>query len=73
MIYNLPQDMPSADVYRHFNWNTIDYRYKLRLIKLFNKFFNGEALEVLNYLVNNVQLLQSIQPQKEEQCYGAMF
>ena len=32
VIYNLPQDMPSADVYRHCNWNTIDHQYKLGLI-----------------------------------------
>ena len=42
IIYNLPRDMPSADVYRHSKWNNLSYLYKLRLIKLFYKVFSGE-------------------------------
>ena len=29
MIYNLPYDMSSADVYRHSNWSTLSHMYKL--------------------------------------------
>ena len=35
VIYKLPKDLPSSDVYQHTNWDTIDYMYKLRLIKLY--------------------------------------
>jgi len=52
VIYNLPRDMPSADVYRHSKWNTLSYLYKLRLIKLFYRVFSGEAPAALSYLVN---------------------
>ena len=45
--------MPSADVYKHSNWNMIDYKYKIKLIKFFYKVFNVEASEALNYLVNS--------------------
>ena len=52
IIYNLPHDMPSAVVYRHSKWNTLNYLCKLRLIKIFYKVFSGEAPAVLSYLVN---------------------
>jgi len=45
--------MPSADVYWHSKWNSLNYLYKLRLIKLFYKVFSGEAPAALSYLVNN--------------------
>ena len=37
VIYNLPHDTPTDEVYRHSNWNTLTFYYKLRLIKLFHK------------------------------------
>jgi len=52
IIYNLPRDMPSADVSWQSKWNTLNYLYKLRLIKLFYKVFSGEAPAALSYLVN---------------------
>ena len=52
MIYNLPYDMPSADVYRHSNWSTLSHMYKLRVIKLFYKVFSDDAPHALSYLVN---------------------
>ena len=42
-LIDLPRDMPSADVYWHSKWNSLNYLYKLRLIKLFYKVFSGEA------------------------------
>ena len=55
VIYNLPRDMPSAEVYRHSKWNTLSYlQYKLRLIKLFYRVFNNEAPAALSYLANKV-------------------
>ena len=30
IIYNLPRDMPTEEVYRHSNWNTLTLYYKLR-------------------------------------------
>ena len=33
IIYNLPRDMPTDEVYRHSNWNTLTFNYKLRLTK----------------------------------------
>ena len=42
VIYKLPKDLPSSDVYQHTNWDTIDYMYKLRLIKLFYKIVSEE-------------------------------
>ena len=52
VIYNLPRGMPSADVYRHSKWKTLNYLHKLRLIKLFYKVFSSEAPAALSYLVN---------------------
>ena len=43
MIYNLPHDTPTDEVYRHSNWNTLIFYYKFRLIKLFHIVFTGEA------------------------------
>ena len=48
MIYNLPYDMPSADVYRHSNWSTLSHMYKLRVIKLFYKVYNDDAPHALS-------------------------
>ena len=50
--YNLPRDMPTAEVYRHSNWNTLTLYYKLRLIKLLHSVFIGEAPTALSYLTN---------------------
>ena len=44
--------MPTDEVYRNSNWNTITFYYKLRLIKLFYSVFTGEAPAALSYLVN---------------------
>ena len=52
IIYNLPRDMPTAEVYRHSNWNTLTLYYKLRLIKLLHSVFIGEAPTALSYLTN---------------------
>ena len=52
VIYNLPYDMPTEEVYRHSNWNTLTLYYKLRLIKLLHSVFIGEAPTALSYLTN---------------------
>ena len=52
VIYKLPKDLPSSDVYQHTNWDTIDYMYKLRLIKLLYKIVSEESPPTLSYLVN---------------------
>ena len=44
--------MPTDEVYRHSNWNTLTFYYKLRLIKLFHSVFIGEAPAALSYLTN---------------------
>ena len=52
IIYNLPRDMATEEVYRHSNWNTLTLYYKLRLIKLLHSVFLGEAPAALSYLTN---------------------
>ena len=52
IIYNLPRDMPTEEVYRHSNWNTLTLYHKLRLIKLLHSVFIGEAPTALSYLTN---------------------
>ena len=52
IIYNLPRDMATEEVYRHSNWNTLALYYKLRLIKLLHSVFIGEAPTALSYLTN---------------------
>ena len=52
ILYNLAQDMHTDEVYRHSNWNTLTFYYKLRLIKLFHNVFVGEAPAALSYLTN---------------------
>ena len=52
IIYNLPSDMHTNEVYRQSNWNTLAFYYKLRLIKLFHSVFIGEAPAALLYLAN---------------------
>ena len=52
IIYNLPYDMHTNEVYRQSNWNTLAFYYKLRLIKLFHSVFIGEAPAALLYLAN---------------------
>ena len=41
IIYKLPRDMPTDEVYRHSNWNTLTLHYKLRLSKLLHSVFIG--------------------------------
>ena len=52
IIYNLTHDTPTDDVYRHSNWNTLTFYYKLRLIKIFHSVSIGEAPAALSYLAN---------------------
>ena len=52
ITYNLPRDMPTEEVCRHSNWNTLTLYYKLRLIKLLHSVFKGEAPTALSYLTN---------------------
>ena len=52
IIYNLPHDTPTDEVYRQSNWNTLIFYYKFRLIKLFHSVFTGEAPAALSYLTN---------------------
>ena len=44
IIYNLPRDMPTEEVCRHSNWNTLTLYYKLRLIKLLHSVFIGSFI-----------------------------
>ena len=44
--------MPSDEVNRHSNWNTLTFYCKLRLIKLLHSVFIGDAPAALSYLVN---------------------
>ena len=46
---NLPRDMPTDEVYRYSNWNTLTFCSKLRLLKLLNSVFMGEAPAALSY------------------------
>ena len=52
MIYNLPYDIPSADVYWHSNWSTLSHMYKLRVIKLFYKVFGDGAPHALSLILS---------------------
>ena len=52
IIYNLPHDTTTDEVYRHSNWNTLNFYYKFRLIKLFHSVFIGEAPAALSFLTN---------------------
>ena len=52
IIYNSPRDMPTLEVYRHSNWNTLTLYYKLRLIKLLHSVFIGQAPMALSYVTN---------------------
>lgn len=44
--------MPSAEVYQYSKWSSLDYLYKLRLIKLFDRVVNGEAPAALPHLAD---------------------
>ena len=48
IIYNLPRDIPTEEVYRQSNWNTLTLYYKLQLIKLLHSVFIGEAPTALH-------------------------
>ena len=52
IIYNLPRDMPTDEVYRHSNWNTLTFNYKLRLLKWFHSVIIGEVSAALSYLIS---------------------
>ena len=60
MIYNLPRDMPSAEVYQYTKWSTLNYLYKLRIIKLFYRVVNGEAPAALSHLANKARISYSL-------------
>ena len=49
IICNLPRDMPTDEVCRYSNWNTLTFCSKLRLLKLLNSAFMGEAPAALSY------------------------
>ena len=49
IICNLPRDMPTDEVYRYSNWNTLTFCSKHRLLKLLNSVFMGEAPAALSY------------------------
>ena len=49
ITYNLPRDMPTDEVYRYSNWNTLTLCSKLRLIKLLHSVFMGEVPAALPY------------------------
>ena len=51
IIYNLPHDTPTDELYRHSNWNTLTLYYKLRLIKLFHSVSMGKAPAAAQYRV----------------------
>jgi len=52
IIYNLPHETPTDEVYQHSNWNTVIFFYKFGLIKLFHSVFIGEAPAAYSYLTN---------------------
>ena len=52
IIYNLPHETPSDEVYQHSNWNTLIFFYKFGLIKLFHSVFISEAPAAYSYLTN---------------------
>ena len=52
VIYNLPRDMPTDEVYQHWKWNTFFFYYNLRLSKLLHSVFIGEVPAALSYLTN---------------------
>ena len=52
VIYNLPRDMPTDEVYQHWKWNTFFFYYKLRLSRLLHSVFIGEAPSALSYFTN---------------------
>ena len=60
VIYNLPRDMPSAEVYQYTKWSTLNYLYKLRIIKLFYRVVNGEAPVALSHLAKKARISYSL-------------
>ena len=69
MIYNLPYDMPSADVYRHSNWSTLSYMYKVGVIKLFYKVYSDDAPRPCIILLRE-QILWCLRPKNEQQDHS---
>ena len=60
IIYNLPRDMPSAEVYQYTKWSLLNYLYKLRIIKLFYRVVNGEAPAALSHLAKKARISYSL-------------
>ena len=60
VIYNLPRDMPSTEVYHYTKWSTLNYLYKLRIIKLFYRVVNGEAPAALSHLAKKARISYSL-------------
>ncbi len=60
VIYNLPRDMPSAEVYQYTKWSTLNYLYKLRIIKLFYWVVNDEAPAALLHLAKKASVSYSL-------------
>ena len=60
VIYNLPHDIPSAEVYQYTKWSTLNYLYKLRLIKLFCRVVNGETPAALSHLADKACVTYSL-------------
>ena len=60
VIYNLPRDMPSAEAYQYTKWSTLNYLYKLRIIKLFYRVVNGEAPAALSHLAKKARISYSL-------------
>ena len=61
----LARDKPTEEEYRHSNWNTLPFHYKLRLVKPLHYVFVGEAPTALSYLTNK-PCTETIQLQKEK-------
>ena len=52
--------MPSAEVYQYTKWSTLNYLYKLRIIKLFYKVVNGETPAALSHLAKKARTSYSL-------------
>ena len=49
IICNLPRDMPTDEIYRYSNSNTLIFCSKHQLLKLLNSVLMGEAPAALSY------------------------
>ena len=48
IIFNLPKEMPSSAVLEYDHWATIEFYYKMELVKLFYKGYNNYLLQLLS-------------------------